>query len=305
MPFNTGRYIHHNMIHYLKKIHPIVFLLIIISSASMITVTLSEEEKEKKTQASVQESTKEVQGDSEAPEGKKKEESEPNPATEAMQFLLNRKFAPPLSLFESIRLTENVTALIDRSIKKFKEPRREKALHLLTMIQDYVKLVDDRASSLLFYRWYYIERHRVTGDALEEQIFNPRPLIKNVSAISFEANRADVFIHYMKVIDIHNNATNFKINKWIINGLPRKEVCFLYFPTTIKRIILDYSTKPDAKASLSVYAGVTDRPEHGKAALYYLSSAKKEIEADLFGKAKTNLDKAKEYLIKFNRQQRL
>jgi hypothetical protein len=234
-----------------------------------------------------------------------KSETEPVPADssiQAMQLLLKNKYAPPLSLMESIRLTDHVMEILDPRIDLFKEPRKEKSLQLMNLILDYVKLTDDRASSLLFYRWYYIGRNRVVGDQIQEEIFKPQPILKNVMAISFEADKEDVHIHYMKVIDLEDTTTNFKIDKWILKNVPRKEVCFLYFPTTIKQILLDYSTKSDTWARIRVYAGVTDRPEYGKAALYYLTIAGREIDTGFFDKAKTNLQKAKELLIKFNRQ---
>ncbi|MBN1901365.1 hypothetical protein JW926_08600 [Candidatus Sumerlaeota bacterium] len=221
---------------------------------------------------------------------------------QAMQSLLKKKYAPPLSLLESIRLTDNVAEIIEPAFGIYKEPRKEKSLQLMNLVIDHVKLKDDRASSLLFYRWYYIGRNRVIGDQIQEKIFKPQPILKNVTAISFEAEREDVHIHFMKVTDLEDAATSFKIDKWILKNVPRKEVCFLYFPTTIKQILLDYSTKTDAWGRISVYAGVTDRPEFGKAALYYLTTARKEIEGGSFEKAKMNLQKAKEQLIKFNRQ---
>lgn len=221
---------------------------------------------------------------------------------QAMQLLLKKKYAPPLSLMESIRLTDNVVEILDPTIDLFKEPRKEKSIQLMNLIINYVKLTDDRASSLLFYRWYYIGRDRVVGDHIQEETFKPKPIIKNVTAISFEAEKENVHIYYMKVIDLENITTSFKIDKWILKNVPRKEVCFLYFPTTIKEILINYSTKSDTWARLRVYAGVTDRPEFGKAALYYLASAKREIESGAFEKAKINLQKAKERLIKFNRQ---
>jgi len=226
------------------------------------------------------------------------------PAEESARFLLQSKFAPPLSIFESIRLTENVILLLNPSVEKFKGPRKELAMNLINLIIDHVKLTDDRVSSLLYYRWYNLGQHKVSDDDIEEDIYKPQPPIRNVSALSFEATGADVFVHHMKVVDIQNNAIRFNINKWIIDGLPHKEVCYLYFPTTIKSIILDHSTKKKAKAHLKVFAGITDRTEYGKAALYYLTRGRKAVESDSFADAVTELKSARNTLIQFNRQQR-
>jgi hypothetical protein len=284
----------------------IIFLIFSLLAIPLISEETSEQ-KEPAKEAQVAQATPVIPPnigvENVADSPKKEEEPSPSEASiQSMQLLLKRKYAPPLSLLESIRLTDNVTEIVDPSFTLFKEPRKEKSLQLMNLIIDHVKLTDDRASSLLFYRWYYIGRNRVVGDHIQEEIFKPQPILKNVTAISFEAEREDVHIHYMKVIDLDDTATNFKIDKWILKNVPRKEVCFLYFPTTIKQILLDYSTRTETWARIRVYAGVTDRPEFGKAALYYLASARKEIEGGSFDKAKTNLLKAKELLIRFNRQ---
>jgi len=281
--------------------HIFVFLIFILT---LLPVSAQENrDKQIQTQETQVRETQEtkqslVQAPSEQKPGEKPEESDP--ALESMQFLLKRNFTPPLSLFECIRLMENVMDLINPSIEKFKGPRKDKSLHLMTLITDYVKLTDDRASSLLFYKWYFIGKNQNMRETMEEVVFKPAPVIGNVSAISFEAEKADVNIHFMKVTDLEGNTTSFKVNKCILSGLPRKEVCFLYFPTTISKIVLDYSTKSKHKARLTVYAGVTDQPEYGKAALYYLSHSQKEIENEEFENAKNDLLKAKKYLIKFN-----
>jgi len=240
----------------------------------------------------------------EAGEKGKAETEEPDPVSETLQFLLHRKYAPPLSLSDSIRLTENVIALVNPATEKFKGPRKEKAATLLNLISSHVKITDDRLSSLLFYRWYYIGTHRVDTVTIDEDIFLPQPPLRNVSAISFEATGSDVLIHYMKVVDINNHVAEFNLKKWILAGLPRKEVCFLYFPTTIKRIVMDYSTKPDSRARMKLFAGVTDQPEYGKASLYYLSTSRRQVETGDFKGAKENLRKARELLIKFQNRQR-
>ena len=313
MPSRQVRYIGNNMNtrSNISKVTLSFFLLfLLLGFTTFALAEENQEETEEKKKHEVADSrspgaAKSVQNVKVPDEQKSDQPSEPTAAEQAMKFLLERNYAPPLSLFESIRLTDNVIMLLDNSLDKFKGPRREKALQLLSFIKNYVKLTDDRASSLLFYRWYYIGKHRVEGATIEEETFTPRPLVKNVSAVSFEALNADIFIHYMKVIGVNDHVVDFKINKWIYDGLPRKEVCFLYFPTTVKKIIIDYATKPETKARLKVYVGVTDHPEHGKAALYYLSHARKNVEQDAFDKALEDLQKAKELLIKFQRQQRL
>ena len=294
--------------NYMKRKFKYIFIFLILISTVALRPVYCEENEDKKTQT--QETKIEAQEIkqtlAQAPSGVKSDETpvESDPGLESMQFLLKRNFAPPLSLFESIHLTENIMDLINPSMEKFKGPRKDKALHLMTLITDYVKLTDDRSSSLLFYKWYFIGKNQEMRETMEEVVFKPTPVIRNVSAISFEAEKADVNIHFMKVTDLEGNTTSFKVDKCILNGLPRKEVCFLYFPTTIKQIVVDYSTKSKGKSRLTVYAGVTDRPEYGKAALYYLSRGRKEIENDAFENAKKDLVKAREYLIKFNLNQR-
>ncbi len=221
-----------------------------------------------------------------------------------IKVLLEEKFAPPLSLEEAIRIIEMTIALLDPDMEQYQIPRRDKTEVSIKMISDLVQLMDDRNSSLLNYRWYYIGYHRVEDPALEEDHFDVQPPLHNVSGISFEADINNVNLQYMKVIDLHNQITEFRIDKWIIAGLPRKEVCYLYFPSTIREIIIGHSVKPEKRARLRVFLGVTDQPEYAKAAMFYLARARSGILANKFKEARTDLEKARENLILFNRQSR-
>ncbi len=225
-------------------------------------------------------------------------------AEESMQALLKTRFAPPLSIFETIRLVESLIELLNPSVDVLKPSRKEKAQKIMTLVSAQVKLTDERVSSLLYYKWYKIGNQRVEGETIEEKVYNPQPPIRNVSAISFEATGGNVQIHFVKVIDTNGKVSNFNVNKWIFDGLPHKEVCYLYFPANIKSVIVDYSAKTSSRARLTVFAGVTDRPEHGKVALYYLTRVAKSIESDNFAQSEADLVKAREALISFNRQLR-
>ena len=283
----------------------IFFLTGIFMTRPGISLGQDDSETPKKNEQN-QEADSSPESDAKSEKDKKSEDSfdkeKKEAANEAIQYYLEKKYTPPLSVHDAIRLTEDISPLIDPSVDSFTAPRKEKAQELLSLVTEYIKLADDRYSSLLFYRWYYVARERVSDKAMEEDVFRPRPVIKNVSALSFEAEGEDVLVHFMKVKDMKGKVTTFKIDKWIIEGLPRKEICYLYFPTTIKEIVMDYSTRPDSRAHLRLYAGVSDRPEHGKASIYYLKQAEKNIEQNNFEKARENLVSARNRLIKFNRQ---
>lgn len=222
--------------------------------------------------------------------------------TPEIQQILKQNFAPPLSLAEAIRLTEKARILLLPDTEQLEGPRSTKAQKLISLVKNFVKLADERSSNLLYYKWYYIGRNRVEREEIEEDIYDAKPPIPKSSAISFEATGEDVLIHHMKVIDIQNNEIEFSLNKWILEGLPRKEVCYMYFPVTVKQVVIDYSTRKDSVARLKVYVGVTDNPEYGKASLYYLTRTVELIQKKNLKEAAKDLEKARNQMILFNKR---
>ncbi len=191
-------------------------------------------------------------------------------------------YQPPLSVTDSIRLLYRVRNLLDPDDPDFLEVRREKATEVIDLIIDYVKMTDDRHSLLPFYEWRPIGEKRVSLGGIDEDTYDVSPVHRDISALSFVARRGDVYIHNITVIDEEDKETKFKVERWIRIGVPRKEVCFLYFPTNIDSIVINYSSRKNARENphLQVFIGKTNVPEYGKAALYYLSRARRMLAGD-------------------------
>ncbi len=215
-------------------------------------------------------------------------------------------YVPPLSLNDSIRLMRRCIDLLEQNNDQFMELRKETARDALADVIEYVKTVDHAHSLLTHYKWYYIGRNKVSlGEEIDEDTYNVKPLLKGASAISFSATRGDVYVNRMKVIDAHGAETNFKIDKWIDSGLPRREICYLFFQTDIARIIMDYSAKKNESPRLSVYGGVTPMPEYAKEAIYYLAAARKATETGNFPEAIENIKRGWMRLLNYKRARRL
>lgn len=218
------------------------------------------------------------------------------------------EYHPPLSVLEAIKLTNRLRQMLAPEDPHFVDLRREKAIEVLDLISDYIKMIDDRHSLLPYYTWYEIGEKRVSLGGVDEDSYDVNPAMKNVSAVSFVALRGDVFIHYIKVIDEEGNETRFKVNRWIRLHWPRKDVCFLYFPTDLTKIVIAYSAREDSTVNpkLVVYAGVTTVPEHGKASLYYLTRARQILSNNgEFSSARDDLHKAIESLLRFKNSRQL
>ncbi len=215
-------------------------------------------------------------------------------------------YVPPLSLNDSIHLMRRCVDLLEQNNDQFMELRKEKVRDALADVIEYVKTVDHAHSLLTHYKWYYIGRNKVSlGEEIDEDTYYIEPLLKGASAISFSATRGDVYVRRMKVIDANGAETNFKIDKWIDSGLPRREICYLFFQTDIARIIVDYSAKKNEGPRLSVYVGVTPMPEYAKEAIYYLAAARKATEKGNFPEAIENIKRGWMRLLNYKLARRL
>lgn len=215
-------------------------------------------------------------------------------------------YVPPLSLNDTIHLLRRCIDLLEQKRDQFAELRKDKVRDALADVIEYVKAVDQEHSLLTHYKWYFVGRKKVSrGEEVDEDTYDVEPLLKGASAISFSAERGNVYVHHMKVIDARGGETNFKIDKWIDSGLPRREICYLFFQTDIARIVMDHSSKNEERPRLSVYVGVTPMPEYAKEAIYFLAAARKATEQGRFPEAIENIKRAWLRLLKYKRAQRL
>lgn len=230
---------------------------------------------------------------------------------ELSQQVVIFEFHPPLSINEAIKLLYRLIRTLNNPATQEGVLPQEKILEVIQVVSDYVKLVDDRNSSLASYRWYEVGEKKIpspVADKIYELRLNVFPILRNVSAVSFVVSGGDIFIQALTVIDERNNETKFVVNRWIKDNFPRKEVCFLYFPTSLKQIIISCSVSSASSniPRLKFYGGRTNVPEYGKAALYYLTRAQHSV----LDNAESNiiisdLHNAIDYLIRFKSSRNL
>jgi hypothetical protein len=262
-----------------------------------------------KTGAAPSKSSKELKSPSKQPgdSGSKSTPPEKN-AQSSYDVTFKFDYQAPLSVSDAVRLSYNLIALLNPGDDKFVNTRREKAAEAIQVIIDYIRLVDDRHSSLPYYRWYLIDERRVTPGGIDEDKFKVERILEKASAVSFVAFKGDVFVHNIKVVDNKEKEVNFKINRWVRVGLPRKEVCFLYFPMNISMVVVNYSAEEtiEGPPDMQVYGGVTTLPEHGKVSLYYLTRARQNlIQNGKFENSIKDLREAITNLIRFKNSRRI
>lgn len=211
---------------------------------------------------------------------------------------------PPLSIDDSITILDkcrDILILIQKD-KTQSEKDLALAVKIIDNVIDYAQIIDERNETLAYYRWDLIGEQKVS-EPYDIDIYPINPPIKHINAISFTASNNLVHIIKIKIADSNNTTSEFKIDKWISNQLPGKQVCFLPIRQNIARIEIEYASKPGEAAKnpqVAVYAGVTRYPEFAKRAIYYLRLARHDIESndlknvlDRIYRAKSSLNKYK------------
>lgn len=176
-------------------------------------------------------------------------------------------------------------------------------LVILDQIRQYVRIVDDRSSTLASYRWVFVDRGKVATQGLDEDIFESGGVIEDVHAISLEAELGDVFVHWVEVTDSRGEKTEFRLATptHLRAGLPRREVFHLYFPTDIRRVRVCYESVPPVRIQprVTLHAGITRRTEYLKGALYYLTRARQALASGQWEECTTQLDRAARRIQRF------
>lgn len=178
--------------------------------------------------------------------------------------------------------------------------RCRKVSDIIMATTHYLKKLDQRHSTLDSYKWYFIDREKVEPDRVETDVFRARPVIPNVSAVSFSADYGDVYLYEVVVHDVKGNPTTFPLRHEVEQNYPHEEICYLYFPTTLERVILKYEVKRyrSRVPRVTVFAGVAREQEYLKQALYYLHRARRETDQAMRNPAAAapHIEAAREYL---------
>jgi len=161
--------------------------------------------------------------------------------------------------------------------------RCRKVREIIGVVVSYLTALDQRNLTLDSYTWHFVSREKVSGPGIDSDVFVARPIIPNVSAISFVADLGDVFIHSVFVEDSRGELTTFTLNRRVAEKHPRREICYLFFPKTIRSISMEYRSQGQGASEpyLAVFAGVARREEYLKQACWYARHADRGIESAL------------------------
>ncbi len=187
-------------------------------------------------------------------------------------------YTPPLSVEEAASL---IRATVD--ILSMKDPatlvaRCQKACEIMDAVSAYLNVLDRRHSSLASYQWHLVDSEKVDGPGVDRDIFLARPVIHNVSAISFAASFGDVLIHSVEVQDANGQTTTFTLKRLVEEKYPHEQICYLFFPTAVRSVAIQYEAKTRTTRTprLAVFAGIALEEEYLKQALWYLRYARRE-----------------------------
>lgn len=219
---------------------------------------------------------------------------------------------PPFSLSDClVQLARTADAIPrDGEPERF---QRESISRAIESIIAYLKTRDDLNSSLAHYRWRPIEQGIVARGPLDSVDFifrTPEEVPRQVTALSFEVQRGDALLHYLAIHDEEGElVADFPHLKTrpatLRHSLPRREVFHLWRPTDIGRIELSYSRVNPAEMAdplVVVHAGTTNRPEHGKAAVFFLTRAEQRLQQGHFDEARQDIAEAREAITHWSRQ---
>jgi len=157
----------------------------------------------------------------------------------------------------------------------------EEMKRALEQVLSYLKILDERRSSLADYEWVFIEEEKVSGTPIDEDRFDDRK-VDDVSAISLHAKYADVYVHSVAILDERGDpVSEYHLDPPLLlrAGVPRREVFYLYFPTPIEAVVVRYEgVEAQTRARVDVYAGISGTREYLKQAQFYLRRALTSLE---------------------------
>ncbi len=187
---------------------------------------------------------------------------------------------PPLSLQDCVNALQWAQKRVADSISGSR-PAEPLLNPLLNQILGYLRIVDERQSSLAHYRWIFIEQEKVDGSPLDEDTFDDGS-IDDVSAVALDALGGDVLVCYVAIRDDDGEIlADYSLDPPVLlrAGLPRREVFHLYFPSRIEKVVVRYGeVNPAENARVNVYAGITREREYLKQAQFYLRRAKEALD---------------------------
>lgn len=180
--------------------------------------------------------------------------------------------APPLSLSDCQAILSDAAQVVGT------DPTT--AERMIASVENYLKFRDDLHTSLASYQWPRLRSAKVENDpgTVDRDTFRFDPPVERISALGFEAEGGDVWLHTVRVYDENNalrDTHRFDKPRLLQQMLPRREVFHLWRRTTISRIEVEYSSANPGPQHprVSVLGGTTAEREYIKTAIYHLGTA--------------------------------
>lgn len=221
-------------------------------------------------------------------------------------------FQTPFSLNDCMNLVGATMNTLPTSNDVPLEYSRDSYLRLLEAVSNYLKDRDDLHFTWIGYKWEDVARRRVSG-GLIEQIkvpFEGVRIPRRTSAISFVVENGDVYLHSLKVWDMRSIPAegdppeelaimNERFDEPVVmrHSLPRWAVFHLLRPTDIGMVDMAVSRvdpESDRTPRIVMKVGSTDKPEHVKAAIWYIIQAEKALKNDNWIEARQHLNQTRQ-----------
>lgn len=178
----------------------------------------------------------------------------------------------------------------------------------LNSVLQYVRNVDSAYPTLPYYQWHSIGRTKVKRYQVEQDSITPAKPIAHVSAIGFTVRRGDVLFKQIRVYGTDGTRFDFDIEKTILSALPRREICMLATEIELERVEMSYrqiSREGRKNPRVTVEAGISALPEHGKKSIYNLLLTRQAIDRKRYPEARAYLSEAIRSLAAYKRSRNL
>lgn len=191
-------------------------------------------------------------------------------------------------------------------------PTRRAAYTLADRVINYLEVRDYLHTSLAHYTWSPLDSNKVENlpNTVDTDTFDFKGDIPHISALSFEIEDGDAFLHTVRVYDENDNVWEHQLEPPVLlqHSLPRREVFHLWRRTTLRKVEVEYSranpgTREEPRVHL--WGGVTDRKEHIKTALYHLRMGREAVREGNVEEARTALAQADRFIGEFIRSNQI
>jgi hypothetical protein len=222
-------------------------------------------------------------------------------------------FLPPLSLRDCLVLTDRVIAYLPKTNDPEAQPTAplDSLRRMIVSNYNYLTFRDDLHTSLANYVWVVLDDAKVENKpgAFDTDTFSFVPPVTRISALSFETEDADAFLHKIRVYDEDGKLRqSFVLDppKRLQQYLPRREVFHLWRRTTVSRIEVEYArATPDTSPKVIIRGGITEQKEFIKTAIYMLGESLEAIKRHEWEKARLDLQEAQKNINDYMRKNQI